>query len=118
MSETVELHRARVGHDPELKEYNGREYVTFSVAVNENSGGKKITKWFEVHSDNKKLVDLIEKGSLLYVRGRRSEKIGKNGKTYVTVYANSFSDVVPYTFKKGDVQVAEERSGSDEGPPF
>jgi single-stranded DNA-binding protein len=107
-----------VGKDPELKEFGGREFVSFSVAVNETVKGEKITKWFDVRSDNKKLMDLIEKGSLLYVRGRRSEKVGNNGKTYVTVYANSFSDVIPYTYKKRENDADTDGANRDDGPPF
>lgn len=107
MSEVTELHCARLGQAPELKTLGGKEVVEFSVAVNEGYGDKKETRWYSVTSGNKKLVDLIDKGCLVYVRGRlKTKQVGD--KTYRNLYTNSYDDVVVYTFKQ---------KSADEPPP-
>lgn len=114
MAEITELHCARLGGDPELKTFGGKEVVEFSVAVDDGYGDKKSTNWYSVTSSNKKLLDLLGKGCLVFVRGKLKTKTADNGKVFRNVYTNSFEDVVVYTYKKK----GEPAAATEEPPPF
>ncbi len=63
-----------LGRDAKVKEFNGRNYAIFSIAV---SRGKDKTEWLEVfkYGDNTKLLPYLKKGTKVFIRGDFNAKI-------------------------------------------
>lgn len=77
----------RLGADAEVRQgKEGREFITFSVAVNEKRNGEKRTTWMRVRSDNMRIAPYLKKGSLVFVSGNEDVNtfIDKNGSTQVS----------------------------------
>ena len=77
----------RLGADAELrKSKEGKEFITFNVAVNEKRNGERKTTWMRVVSDNTKITQYLKKGSLVFVSGNEDVNtfINKNGETLVS----------------------------------
>jgi single-strand DNA-binding protein len=65
-----------VGRDPEVKQSNKGEFITFSVAVN----NKKDAEWIDCSVFNEKLVGLVK----LYVK--KGSKLLLEGEPYVNTF--------------------------------
>lgn len=69
-----------LGKDAELKTANsGRQFMVFSVAVNDGYGENKTTLWHDVvnfipEGKTTKLIDYLTKGTMVYIRGKVSAK--------------------------------------------
>ena len=77
----------RLGADAEVRQgKEGKEFITFSVAVNEKRNGEKRTTWMKVRSDNMRIAPYLKKGSLVFVSGNEdvSTFVDKNGSTQVS----------------------------------
>lgn len=77
----------RLGADAEVRQSKeGKEFITFSVAVNEKRNGEKKTTWMRVRSDNMRIAPYLKKGSLVFVSGNEDVNtfIDKNGSTQVS----------------------------------
>lgn len=63
-----------LGRDPESRfTPNGKQVTSFSVAVNNGYGDKKITAWYRVSAWNKLAeicLEYLKKGSLVLIDGR------------------------------------------------
>lgn len=60
----------RLGADAEVRQSKeGREFITFSVAVNEKRNGERKTTWMRVRSDNMRIAPYLKKGSLVFISG-------------------------------------------------
>jgi single-strand DNA-binding protein len=89
----------RLGADAESrKSKDGKDFITFSVAVNEKRNGERKTTWMRVVSDNMKIAPYLKKGSLVFISGNEdvSTFTDKNGSTQVSrdVRAHSI-DFIP-----------------------
>ena len=77
-----------VGRDAEIKSSkNGKDYATFSVAVNSGSGDHKTTTWVGVRTMQTNIAEYIRKGDPIAVAGEMSLDQGKDGKSYLNVFA-------------------------------
>lgn len=78
-----------LGHDPSMKEVNGKQVAEFSVGVQSGYGQNKTTIWYRVHAWEKKAElckQYLFKGSKVLVIGEFSPKeyiptLGKNAGT-------------------------------------
>lgn len=80
----------RLGKNAQVHETkNGKQFVSFTVAVNSKRGADTRTTWYEVISFNEqhvgKLVQYLTKGSLIVVVGEldAEAQLGKDGKAYM-----------------------------------
>lgn len=87
-----------IGSDAEIKEFNGKKYVSFNVAHSEkrkDSNGTMVesTTWVSVlwYGDGGGLTQYLKKGCKVFVRGRLSVKPyqDRNGNTQVAVNVNA-----------------------------
>ena len=67
-----------IGKDAEVREYEGRKFVTFSVAVNETKKGEQKTTWVSVSSPQENLAAHLKKGKQVMVIGKISVSIYNN----------------------------------------
>jgi single-strand DNA-binding protein len=77
----------RLGADAEVRQgKEGKEFITFSVAVNEKRNGEKKTTWMRVRSDNMRIAPYLKKGSLVFISGNEdvSTFVDRNGSTQVS----------------------------------
>ena len=81
--------------DAEVKNgKDGREFVTFRVAVNEGSGEDKKTTYYDVNYVKSGLLQYLKKGQQLYVSGKLSiSAVLKDGKAYLNAYVSA-KDIV------------------------
>lgn len=78
-----------VGRDAEIKaSKNGKDYVTFSVAVNSGSGDNKTVTWVGVKTMQTSIASFIRKGDPITVAGELSMDEGKDGKSYLNLFAS------------------------------
>lgn len=69
----------RVGKDAETREHEGRKFVAFNIASNENTkNGEKKTTWVRVVSAQTALAEFLKKGKLVSVTGRLSFSVYNN----------------------------------------
>jgi single-stranded DNA-binding protein len=109
MSE-VTISNARLTRDPEVKSYNGKEFLSLAVAENYKQNGEKQTRFWDVTMPGTKVAEFIEKGSLVTVRGTFSVS-QKDGKQYYKCMGNAFGDLIIHKGK------AKQEDGGDL-PPF
>lgn len=97
----------RVGTDCEIKTSDdGRNFIRFRFATDENFGGIETTNWMTVSSNSAKslkMAEYIKKGRLLNVFGTEKSYIefDKNGKPFIAreIYADRI-DFVPSSSKQ------------------
>ena len=78
-----------VGRDAEIKaSKNGKDYVTFSVAVNSGKGDDKQVTWIGVKTMQTSIAAFIRKGDPITVAGELSMDEGKDGKSYLNMFAS------------------------------
>lgn len=90
-----------VGKNAELKEINGKNYCTFSVAVSDGKDkeGNAMTFWYDVLKldENGKLTPYVVSGSKVFVAGkpRANAYVNKAGQAIgqINVFANEFEFV-------------------------
>lgn len=87
-----------IGNDAEIKEFNGKKYISFSVAHTDryrsNTGAtQETTTWVSVlkYGDGGNLIQYLKKGNKVFVRGALSVKTyqDKNGHTQIAVNVNA-----------------------------
>lgn len=96
----------RLGADPEVRQgKEGKEFIKFSVAVNEKRKGERTTTWMRVSSNNMSIAPYLKKGSLVFISGDEEVNtfIDKNGVTQVSrdVRANMI-DFIPVGINNGE----------------
>ena len=65
-----------LGKDAEIKNINGREYLSFSVASTEKKGEQEVTSWISVLAgNNPNLLPYLRKGQQVFVSGRMTAGI-------------------------------------------
>jgi len=81
--------------DAEVKSgREGREFVSFRVAVNEGSGEDKKTTFYEVSYVKSGLLQYLKKGQAVYVSGKLSlSAISKDDKAYLNASVSA-KDIV------------------------
>ena len=68
-----------IGKDAEIREYGGRKFVSFSVAVNVSvQKGEDKVQWINVAFSNEKLAPYLKKGKQVMVIGRLTFSVYKN----------------------------------------
>lgn len=100
----------RLGADAEVRQSKeGKEFITFSVAVNEKRNGEKRTIWMRVRSDNMRIAPYLKKGSLVFISGNEdvSTFVDKNGSTQIS------RDVRAHNIDFISVGNANENSGTE-----
>ena len=73
--------------DSEVRQKEGREFATFSLAVADGYGQNKGVMFFDVITSNTKLAAYIKKGKQVVASGELKTR-EYNGKTYLSVSAN------------------------------
>lgn len=73
--------------DSEVREKEGRQFATFSLAVADGYGQNKGVVFFDVITSNTKLAAYIKKGKQVVASGELKTR-EYNGKTYLSVSAN------------------------------
>ena len=83
----------RLGRDAEVKEYNGKKVIHFSVAVDTGYGDKKQTQWVHVSKwgENTKVADYLKKGTQVYVSGEPSLYTSEVGTTYLKLSCSNLT---------------------------
>lgn len=77
-----------VGRDAEIKaSKNGKDYVTFSVAVNSSKGDEKHVTWVGVRTMQTSIAPYVKKGDPITVVGDLALDTGKDGKSYLNMFA-------------------------------
>ncbi len=78
----------RLGKDAEVKEFNSKKVINFSIAVDTGFGENKKTTWLECSywRENVKIADYLLKGAQVHIDGepsiRQWEANGKSGVTF------------------------------------
>lgn len=67
-----------IGKDAEVREHDGRKFVSFSVAVNENRKDEQKTTWVRVTTQQESLAAYLKKGKQVCVSGRISVSVYNN----------------------------------------
>lgn len=79
------LIEGRLGKDAEVRETNGKKFLSMTIAENQLVGKEKKTFWYDVlcFNYNEKLVQYYKKGSVLFITGQVTSDIetGKDGVT-------------------------------------
>lgn len=87
----------RIGQDAKIIDYQGRKFVSFSVAVDESykdGNGTKIerTAWFDCNTEQErffKVISWLTKGREVLVQGKPSVRVyEKDGKHYGAIRVN------------------------------
>lgn len=73
--------------DSEVRQKDGREFATFSLAVADGYGQNKGVMFFDVITNNIKLASYITKGKQIVASGELKSR-EYNGKTYLSVSAS------------------------------
>lgn len=77
-----------LGADAELREIDGRKYISFRLCSTEKRNGKDYPTWVTVrYRDNPNLLPYLKKGTSLLVNGEMRITTA-NEKTYHDVFAN------------------------------
>lgn len=94
MLQKIEIIGNLVG-DAEVKSgKDGKEFVSFRVAVNEGSGEDKKTTYFDISYVKSGLLQYLTKGQAVYVSGRLSlSAVSKDDKAYLNAYVSA-KDIV------------------------
>lgn len=71
-----------LGLDAEIKNHNGNEFITFSVAINRNykkQDGTEVeeSNWYNCLSSNVKIAKFLKKGTKVFVQGDVSTSVYK-----------------------------------------
>lgn len=124
-----------IGADAEIKDFGGKEYVSFSVAHSEygkNKQGNRTeqTVWISVlwYVNGGGLLQYLKKGTKVFIRGRQRVKLyaDKSGNAQVAININA-SEVVLCGAKNdnnnqgGGIPMstpAQQGSGQDDDLPF
>lgn len=88
------LFNGRLGADAEVRQgKEGREFISFRVAVNEKRGGERKTSWMNVRSANTKIAPYLKKGTLVSITGDEEVNtfISKNGETQFSRDVRAFN---------------------------
>ena len=69
-----------LGRDAEVKEKNGKKFITFPMANTEKRNGEPVTTWFQCFIHNQKMVDssfsqYLKKGTKVLIEGRQFSEI-------------------------------------------
>jgi len=65
-----------IGKDAEVKNINGKDYISFSVASTEKQGEQETTTWVSVlASHNQNILPFLKKGQQVFVLGRQVVKM-------------------------------------------
>jgi len=68
---------------------DGKEFVTFRVAVSEGTGDDRKVTYYDITYVKNGLLPYLRKGQSIYVSGRLSiGAVCKDGKAYVNAYVN------------------------------
>lgn len=67
-----------VGKDAEIREHEGRKFISFNVASNENKNGTNKTTWVRVTSPQAGLAEYLKKGKSVTVVGKLSFSVYNN----------------------------------------
>lgn len=106
-----------IGRDAEIKNINGKDYISFSVASTEKESGEDVTRWISVLGsiNNRNIVEYLKKGQQVFVSGRYSDKMytHQNG---VGIDRQIFAGTVQLCGGKRDEQ-ATTPAGSPAGQP-
>lgn len=79
-----------VGRDAEVKTAKtGKDFATFSVALNSGSGESRTTTWVGVRTMQTNIAAFIRKGDPIFVAGDLTMDKGKDGKTYLNLFAKT-----------------------------
>lgn len=94
MLQKIEIIGNLVG-DAEVKSgKDGKEFVSFRVAVNEGSGEDKKTTYYDISYVKSGLLQYLTKGQAVYVSGRLSlSAVCKDDKAYLNAYVSA-KDIV------------------------
>ena len=69
---------------------DGSEFISFRVAVSENSQEEKRTTYYEVNCHKSGVIEYLKKGQQVFVSGRLSlNAIAKDGKAYLNAYVSA-----------------------------
>jgi len=81
--------------DAEVKNgKDGKEFVSFRVAVSEGNGEDRKTTYYDVNYVKSGLLQYLKKGQTVYVSGRLSiSAVPKDGKAYLNAYVGA-KDIV------------------------
>lgn len=71
-----------IGRDAELKEHNGKQFVSFSIAANKkytNAQGERVdrTNWYNCITRQTNLVQWLKKGTQVLVQGEPNSRMFK-----------------------------------------
>ncbi|CCH52365.1 Single-stranded DNA-binding protein Short=SSB [Fibrisoma limi BUZ 3] len=85
----------RLGQDAVTRESNGRKFVSFSVAVDDDykdQNGQKVerTNWYDCTTEQLAVAQYLTKGTLVFAQGKpRIDQYTKDGKVYATCRLNA-----------------------------
>lgn len=73
---------------------DGKEFVSFRVAVSEGSGEERKSTYYDISYVKSGLLQYLTKGQAVYVSGRLSlSAVAKDGKAYLNAYVGA-KDIV------------------------
>lgn len=68
----------KVGKDAEVREHEGRKFISFNIASNEVKNGNTKTTWVRVTSPQASLAEYLKKGKSVTVVGKLSFSVYNN----------------------------------------
>lgn len=89
----------RVGQDAVIKDFNGNQYTSFSIAVDNSykkPDGTKVdqTNWYNCLKSGIGLATYIKKGQFLVVSGQPKPKIYKDNQGYYQISLNMRAETI------------------------
>ena len=77
--------------DAEIKTgKDGKDFISFRLAVSENFAEEKRTTYYEVSCHKSGVIEYLKKGQQVFVSGRLSiNAVCKDGKAYLNAYINA-----------------------------
>jgi single-strand DNA-binding protein len=116
-----------IGTDATIKEFNGRQFGSFTVGVNSSykkDDGTKVerTNWYNVLTRETNRVQWLKKGAKVYVEGRLSTSIyrDKEGNNRISLdLAGSFIEIVSFAKTEDETKAPESSANTkDDDLPF
>ena len=101
----------RLTKDGKVQENEGRQFATFSVAVDDGYGDNKGVMYFDVSYHRSGVVQYLTKGTRVAVSGELKQR-EYNGKTYLQIRAADLS-----LMGGGVPRSTDQSSGEDSSPP-
>ena len=107
----------RLTKDCQIKENEGRQFATFSVAVDDGYGQNKGVMYFDITYHRSAVAQYLTKGTRVCVSGELKQR-EYNGKTYLSIRASDLSLMGGGASRDGQTPPPQQHHAMDDEIPF